>query len=85
MALSLFAVPSIGRAPASSCCNALRAPAWKPGFAPLIIGSLEMHVIGVPSTGEGPGLGAARGIAYPAPKLKENLKTEIIKQGKFLL
>lgn len=81
----LFAVPGIGRAPASGCWNALCAPAWKLGFATLIIGSLEMCVTGVPSVGEGTGLGAARGIAYPAPKLKENLKTEIIEQGKFLL
>lgn len=85
MAVSVFAVPSIGRAPASGCHNGLRVPAWKLGFATLIIGGLEMCVIGVPIMGEGPGVCAARGVAYPALKLKENLKTEIIKRGKFLL
>lgn len=49
MAVSVFAVPSTGRAPASGCHNALRVPAWKLGFATLIIGGLEMCVIGVPS------------------------------------
>lgn len=37
--------------------------------------------MGVPSVGEGPGLGEAGGIAYPAPNPKENVKTEIIEQG----
>lgn len=62
--------------------NALPAPAWKLGYAPLITGFFGN---GVPSVGERPGLGAAGGISYPAPKLKENLKTEIIEQGEFLL
>lgn len=42
-------------------------------------------VTGVPSVGEGPGLGAARESLILPPKLKENLKTEVIEQGKFLL